>query len=1437
MDFLRAFCRLQCYANCNNERQRQQFLLPLSPCGEMLLLLLLHAALFCSVVFHFTVLCLSPAANVPRGDRRRRALLVACVSALAGLAAILQPFASLPSVLRIAYSLVAMTWTANGALHFVAFRKDSSLRPSVLSLTLQTLLSALFAFVSFHRWRLLGPSAPLSLLAILLFLSLFLCLVCQIVWRLWPIYRGGHHHHQNGAEPQQNDHPIILLHSHEHSNLFSKLFFCWTNPLLRKGFQKQLNQLEDVFHLPPSLDLPRLQHDILGDDLQAISSDFSFAKALLRAYGRPFFLLGVVRFIGDLFDFASPVLLHLLITSLQESSQSVNTGYICAVLMSVALFISSVCHFQFNYHIEMINLRAKTALLLAVYQKLLRIPAFQLSENFSSGNLINLMSSDVDRIGGVVLTFHAFWSMPMNFAIALYLLYRELGIAFLAGVLVSVLLIPLNKYIASKDQTFNRIGPFNASRELGNLKGMKYLDAVCVYLWASAPTVIMVLMLATYSIVLREVLTAAKVFTTLALINILIMPLNAFPWVLSGIINGMVSKRRFDAFFAIHCGDQQQNIVTPSEEGVLLGLDGNSFAWTDSKNAVSGVRFNGRKGMLIGVIGPVGSGKTSLLMGLLGETIASEPLVQMDPEVLAEGFAYVGQDVWLREGSIRDNVLCERAFDQQLFQRAIDACALSFDIQGMPGRDNYRISGDGITLSGGQKLRLALARAVYADKRVYLLDDPFAALDRTVASFVNKNCLLKLKDDGKMVIMCTHHERFLREADLVIRLNREGVPDQTGSPDEVLMPSTSADSHFESLDVSEEHAEESAPMDAAEFVGVEEVEEEKEIGAVKVRVYVSFVRAVGVPLSVMIILSLLVMQMSKIGSDIWLSRWASAVTPPPSNGSNLAAAAADWSFPFFSRPIQKMPSLSAQVETNFYLAIYVGIAALNTFCTLIRAFLFAFGCILAAKRLHERILSKILNATLTWWDRTPCGRVTNRLSSDVNRVDDGLPFQLNILLASLFPLVSTLLVTVVALPLLCPFVLLLSVAYFFLQRYYRRTTVELRRIAAVSLSPLYSHLSETVSGLVSIRALRITHRFSSLMRDRLECNLRAQFSQLACAQWLSVRTQMLGVAIVSVVAFASVFDVHLFHLANPGLIGLSITYALSFTSLFNGLLCAFIETEKELVSVERICDYVTNVPEEVDTNEPGDELIGRTLTRQINGQIRFVGVSLRYAPDLPLAIRDVTFHVEAGHRVAVIGRTGSGKSTILQALLRAVPIESGKICVDGAIDLERLGLDSARAMFGYVSQHPFLFSGTLRDNLCLSMANSSPPPGDESLLGHFSRTGLGQWLDHFGGLSAQITEGGRNLSFGERQLISLLRLALSNPRIVLIDEATAHMDENNHRLISQLIAKMGCTVLAILHRTSGLAEFDWIIEMSNGRISRQGPPSMFFANKNAEQSF
>uniref|UniRef100_A0A1I8BB22 ABC transporter domain-containing protein n=1 Tax=Meloidogyne hapla TaxID=6305 RepID=A0A1I8BB22_MELHA len=368
------------------------------------------------------------------------------------------------------------------------------------------------------------------------------------------------------------------------------------------------------------------------------------------------------------------------------------------------------------------------------------------------------------------------------------------------------------------------------------------------------------------------------------------------------------------------------------------------------------------------------------------------------------------------------------------------------------------------------------------------------------------------------------------------------------------------------------------------------------------------------------------------------------------------------------------------------------------------------------------------------------------------------------------------------------------------------------------------------------------------MRTRLGYNLRASFSSLAASQWLSVRIQMLGLCVLTVILFASILDVTIFKLSHPGLIGLAITYALSLTNVLNALLTSFIETEKELVSVERICDYVDNVLMEED-----DQLLSLqsqidneddSLILPIVGHIRFESVSLRYSPELPLAINDVSFRLEAGTRTAIIGRTGAGKSTILQvlniilvnslcnilfkALLRAHPIENGKILIDDRIDLASLGFKSARALFGYVSQRPFLFSGTLFDNLSISNTNLNNKQIEESI----AERGLSQWLEQFGGLNKIISEGGKNLSFGERQLISLLRLSLTKPKIILIDEATAHMDEHTHLLMSRLISRMGCTVIAIVHRLTGLDEhYDWVIENTTSIV----PTNDFLTNNISNQ--
>ncbi|CAK5057642.1 unnamed protein product [Meloidogyne enterolobii] len=1181
--------------------------------------------------------------------------------------------------------------------------------------------------------------------------------------------------------------------------LFSELFFLWTGKLMRKGYKGELKQVDDVFDLPNSLNLTTLG-SVLSHPLENETS--TFAPILLRVYGRQFFLLGILRFIGDILKFAGPILLHMLISSLQSKID--NTSYICCGLMFITMLFASLCDVHFGYRIQLLSMKAKvrlsfliiliilihlifsdflifltflifrifliflsflilipisifqSALLLAVYEKLLRIPAYKITDDFSSGKLINLMCTDIDRIGEFICSFHAFWGMPMDFIIALYLIYKEMGLAFLAGVLASVILIPLNKLIASKigkysnemmsvkDARLKLVSELSHSmrtiklnswenffetkinlirqKELKYLRYIKFLDAICVYLWASAPILITMMILATFTLILHEQLTAAKVFTTLALINILIMPLNAFPWVLGSMITGLVSKRRFDSFFSIKSAKDLKQFYSPiSNSTTLIELEKNSFGWKTKENVVRSVQFKGEKCMLIGIIGPVGSGKSTLLVGILAETIIEGPPILLDERVLSEGFAYVGQDVWLRTGSVKENILCELPYSPERFRSAIDVCALTMDIENMPGKENYRIGGEGVTLSGGQKVRLALARAVYADKLIYLLDDPFAALDGTVASFVYENCIEKqLRSKGKLVILCTHHERFLGRADLIVQLDGEGNVLRAGKPlnffkffekfffiyqgpSEVILPNIVENQIVKQTESFEEEndGDLSQPMEAAEYVSVMD-NEEKEEGTVKIRIYKTYIKAIGLWLSVLVLLSLIALQATRNATDVWLSKWSSANNSEHNNSKLFLQQ--DWGYPFAPRYIIPLTSINEQNQQMFYLRIYIAIVGLNSISTLTRAFLFAIACIYAAKYLHQRLLSRILKANINWWDKTPCGRVTNRLSTDVSIVDTSLPFQLNICLASFFSLIGmkfllcenfqniffnkirTLILTLVALPLLSLLLLPLFIIYYYIQvkifedgnKYYRRTNVELKRICAITLSPLYSHLSETVSGLITIRSLRISEFFSSKMRTLLGYNLRSSFSSLAAATWLSVRIQMLGLFVLTIILFASILDVTIFKLSHPGLIGLAITYALSITNVLNGLLTSFIETEKELVSVERICDYIDNVPME---GEKESSLINNDdIPTPIEGHICFENVSLRYSPELPLAINNISFHLKAGTRTAIIGRTGAGKSTILQALLRAHPIETGRILIDENVDLANLGFKCARSL-------------------------------------------------------------------------------------------------------------------------------------------------------------
>ncbi|CAD5224372.1 unnamed protein product [Bursaphelenchus okinawaensis] len=1282
----------------------------------------------------------------------------------------------------------------------------------------------------------------------------------------------------------------------EGANFFSKLFFCWVNPLIVKGYKGQLKNVTNLFRVPPSLRVARIEELFFQNAPDEFVDDqkFSLFVGLLRTFGFKYFSLGLLRLMADLLTFAGPVLLHLLIVCLENGDPD-NTGILYATLMMLCSFGSAICDFTFNFHMNKIALKVRCATLVALYDKVLTLPQNQLA-HFSTGEIINFMSTDLDRIVSFVTSFHAFWSMPVNIMIALYLLYREMGLAFFSGLFCAVLMIPLNNYIASKignmsqslmefkDQRLKLVQevlramrivklsnwePFFEEKinkirkeELRCLKYRKYLDAVCVYLWASAPLLITITILTTYTMIMGETLTAAKVFTSLALVNILILPLNAFPWVLNSLIEARVSKIRMDRFFALETMPLHCIYSLTESSDHLLVLEDARFEW-NSGFSVSGINFVGPKGTIVGVSGGVASGKTTLLLGILGETyvpideqssIRGVPLrtsIRIRQSTIHEGFAYVGQENWVRRGTIRENILCGSPMNEAYYYKVLKATALLNDIERMPGGDQYVIADEGSTLSGGQRARLALARAIYHENDVYILDDPFASLDRKVGRFVWQNAIQGiLREKNRLVIVATHNSEFLQQCDHVVNLDAFGRVQSSQSPLATLPPSSEGkndtittsesgrivevENPKEAADLthkvlvqdvadlpstskatvgqeSEVESEETKLIEATEFVSPV-VDERMEKGTVKMDIYWFYMDKVGFAFAILVGMALLCMQITKNMADAWLSKWTLNTT---SNGSESV-------HDVFWRGERESDFMDSgdYNQAKYFLTVYVAIASLNTIFTLLRAFLFAKGGVMAAKNIHESLLKKVFASTVSWWEVTPFGRVVNRLCSDVYMVDDSLPFQLNICLASLLNLLGALILTVWALPYLIPIVILIYVVYYLIQRYYRHTTCEVKRITSLTLSPLYGHISDTVLGLVTIRAFRFTTRFMEKLRNLLEDNLSAQYTNLAASQWLSIRLQLLAVVMISAIAFIAVLENHL-HTVESGLIGLAITYALTMTNVLNSLLSSFIDTEKELVSVERIMDYIHTIPVE-DTNAETGNVDRFLYCRTAKGQVNFMGVCLRYASHLPLALSDVTFTIEAGKRVAIIGRTGAGKSSLFQALLKAHPVESGKIFIDGTIDIGQLDPKAVRSLFGVVNQTPFIFSGTIRENIKLNNDNVS----DIEILELLEMAKLSLWLDRCGGLDAEVIEGGANFSYGERQIIQVCRLVLSKPKIVLIDEATAHMDDETHLIMNNIIRNKleTATVLSIVHRMKGIEHYDTVIEMANGTVISQGPP-------------
>jgi len=830
-------------------------------------------------------------------------------------------------------------------------------------------------------------------------------------------------------------------------------------------------------------------------------------------------------------------------------------------------------------------------------------------------------------------------------------------------------------------------------------------------------------------------------------------------------------------------------------------------------------------GSLVMIVGTVGSGKSSFLNALLGEMMLMSGHFDMNGEV-----SYVSQETWIRNSTVQENILFETEFDPVRYRTVLEASQLALDLGALPNGDQTEIGERGINLSGGQKARIAIARAVYRPNYdILMLDDPLSAVDPHVAHAIFEQCIFCLAGGKTRLLVLNSHYDLLPRADRILVI-QDGRLVADGSHDEVLGLFPELQAHRKELDELEddlidEHENQPAESKRAHEAAVSAVVavvEAKQHGAsdgddsnrlvkaedrVKGRVtfqtyktYFDETGFSGLVVMLAIVLAYTTSQGMRVLVDWWQGHWA----------SNMKRKGVD-------------PTYSATAFGLWYL----GFILLCTILTAARGLLVMESCIRSARNLHDELFRRVLRAPVNrYFDVTPVGRILNRFSNDLDQMDSVLPQQYQITFQNLSMCISCLVVSAIAsywigvsyVP---------AIAMFLLAgQYFNKTSREVKRLEGISRTPVFNLVGETLNGLQTIRAFNMQGNFVELGKKAVDMNSSMYFTYWAASRWLAVRLDCLSVCIIFVV---SLYLVSTKGQLAPVIAGISLSYSLMLTSMMQSTVRAVDRTDNAMTSVERLLHF-REIPQEVDATDTVSISGELSSTWPSRDAIRFDNLCLKYRPELPLVLRGVSMDVSAGEKVVICGRTGAGKSSLMIALFRICEYESGTVLIDD-VDLQRVKLRDLRRSLAIIPQDPVLFSGSLRDNL--------DPFGDfsdEAIWRVLKQVHLSDTVTQFGaGLQFGISERGENLSIGQQQLLCIGRALLKDSKIVVLDEATANVDTATDELIQVTIKEtfVDKTVLIIAHRMNTIMHCDKIAVMDAGQVAEFDSPSELLAQSSS----
>uniref|UniRef100_A0A674ET19 Cystic fibrosis transmembrane conductance regulator n=1 Tax=Salmo trutta TaxID=8032 RepID=A0A674ET19_SALTR len=1227
---------------------------------------------------------------------------------------------------------------------------------------------------------------------------------------------------------------------------------CWLNPLFRIGYKRRLEE-DDMYKVLPEDGSERLGEELQrhwDHEVQKAAKDLrppKLTKVLIKCYWKPYAVLGIFTLIEEVIKVIQPVFLGKLIQYFEkydpDNMDALYEAFGYAAGVCLSTLILAITHHLYFFHVQRSGMKMRVAMCHMIYKKALCLSSAAMGKT-TTGQIVNLLSNDVNKFDEVTIFLHFLWVGPLQAAAVLGLLWVEIGPSCLAGMAVLVILMPTqtmfgrlfskfrSKTAALTDnriRTMNEVvsgiriikmyaweKPFSAlvndvrRKEISKIMSSSYLRGLNMASFFAASKIIVFITFTVY-VLLGNTISASRVFVAVSLYSAVRLTVTLFfPSAIEKLSETRISVRRIKE-------KQEPNVEIQD----LICY------WDTSQDAPSlqNLSLTVKSEQLVAVIGPVGAGKSSLLSAILGELPHDKGVLKVKGQL-----TYASQQPWVFPGTIRSNILFGKALHPQKYEKVLRACALKRDMELLPDGDLTVIGDRGATLSGGQKARVNLARAVYQDADIYLLDDPLSAVDAEVGRHLFEQCIcgiLKNKPrilvthqlqylqaanqilvlkEGHMVARGTYSELQRSGVDFTSLLKREeegpqapGVETESRSPCSRTLSQNSVVSHTSSIR-SVKDGTEQLPVEPVQTV----VEESRSEGTIGVGLYVKYLKA-GANILVLIGVALLqfLAQAAYILQDWWLAYWAGEQEKLNVNGTVT---------------IQNGVNVTEQLNLDFYLGIYAGLTGATLIFGFARSLVMFNVLVKAAQSLHNRMFNSILRTPVRFFDINPIGRVLNRFSKDIGQLDAALPWTFVDFIQIFLQIIGVVAVAASVIPWILIPLAPLIIIFLFLRRYFLQTSRDVKRLESTTRSPVFSHLSSSLQGLWTIRAFRAEERFQNTFDAYQDLHSESWFLFLVTSRWFAVRLDGMCAVFVTITAFGCLL---LRDQVEAGSVGLALSYAVTLMGMFQWGVRQSAEVENMMTSVERVVEYT-----ELESEAPWETQKRPPPEWPSQGLITFDRVSFSYSSDGPVVLKDMKAMFRPKEKVGIVGRTGAGKSSLVSALFRLAEPE-GRIYIDGVLTSE-IGLHDLRQKMSIIPQDPVLFTGTMRKNLDPFSQHT-----DEDLWNALQEVQLKSVVEELPNkMETVLAESGSNFSVGQRQLVCLARAVLRKNRILIIDEATANVDPRTDELIQKTIRDKfrECTVLTIAHRLNTIIDSDRILVLDAGQIHAYDEPYTLLQN-------